>query len=72
MKPIHLITAFALCLGLTAAQAQTTLDTYALTGVTLIDANHIPGLPHQTVIIQKGKIEKIYPDKTTPFSTQPS
>src|ERR1700722_3471810 len=67
MKPTRLIIAVSLCLGLTASQAQTTLDTYALTGVTLIDANHIPGLPHQTVIIQKGKIEKIFPDNTQPL-----
>ena len=48
--------------GSTAAQAQTTFDTYAITGVTLIDAGHIPGVVHQTVIIQKSKIEKIFPD----------
>jgi imidazolonepropionase-like amidohydrolase len=62
MKPMYFITAVALCLGLTVTQAQTTLDTYALTGITLIDANHAPGVTHQTIIIQKGRIEKIFPD----------
>jgi imidazolonepropionase-like amidohydrolase len=62
MQPTHLFAAAALCLALTAAQAQTNLDNYALTGVTLIDANHIPGLPHQTVLISKGKISSIFPD----------
>jgi imidazolonepropionase-like amidohydrolase len=54
-------------LGLTATQAQTTLDTYALTGITLIDANHIPGVAHQTVVIQKGRIERIFPDDSQPL-----
>jgi imidazolonepropionase-like amidohydrolase len=67
MKSTHLIAAVTLCLGLTATQAQTTLDTYAITGVTLIDAGHIPGLPHQTVIIQKGRIFKIFPDDNQPI-----
>jgi imidazolonepropionase-like amidohydrolase len=64
MKPTHFITALAFCLGLTTIQAQTTLDNYAITGVTVIDANHIPGLPHQTVVIRNGKIEKVFPDNT--------
>ena len=64
MKSTHFITALAFCLGLTTSQAQTTLDTYAITGVTLIDANHIPGLAHQTVVIRNGKIEKVFPDNT--------
>ncbi len=67
MKSIHLITAVALCLGLTPTQAQTNLDTYAITGVTLIDANHVPGVAHQTVLIQNGKIEKVFPDNTQPL-----
>jgi imidazolonepropionase-like amidohydrolase len=67
MKPTYLITAAALCLILTATQAQTNLETYAITGITLIDANHVPGLPHQTVIIQKGRIEKVFPDNTQPL-----
>jgi imidazolonepropionase-like amidohydrolase len=62
MKPTPLLAAITLCLALTAAQAQTNLDNYALTGVTLIDANHISGLPHQTVLISRGKISSIFPD----------
>jgi len=64
MKPTHFITALAFCLGFTTIQAQTAFDTYAVTGVTLIDANHIPGLAHQTVVIRNGKVEKVFPDNT--------
>ena len=56
-----------LSLFLFSAEAQTTLDTYALTGVTLIDAGHIPGLAHQTVVIRNGKIEEIFPDGSQPL-----
>jgi imidazolonepropionase-like amidohydrolase len=67
MKPTRVIATIALFLSLTAtaltaAQAQTNLDNYALTGVTLIDANHIPGVPRQTVLISNGKISSIFPD----------
>jgi imidazolonepropionase-like amidohydrolase len=64
MKPAHFIATITLSVALTAAQAQTTLDTYALTGVTLIDANHIPGFAHQTVVIRDGRIKDIFPDGT--------
>jgi imidazolonepropionase-like amidohydrolase len=70
MKPTCLFTAVTLCLALTATKAQTNLDNYALTGVTLIDANHIPGLAHQTVLISNGTITSIFPDgsRTLPDS----
>jgi imidazolonepropionase-like amidohydrolase len=58
----------ALTLALTTAtQAQTSFDACALTGVTLIDANHIPGLAHQTVIVRYGKITAIFPDNSQPI-----
>ncbi|HXB35300.1 MAG TPA: amidohydrolase family protein [Puia sp.] len=64
MKPTCLIAAITLCMALTSTQAQTNLNRYALTGVTLIDANHIPGLAHQTVVIRNSKIEEIFLDGT--------
>ena len=62
MNPNRLIAIVVLIVAFTTTQAQTTLDTYALTGITLIDANHIAGLAHQTVVIRKGRIEDIFPD----------
>ena len=44
------------------AQAQVALDTYALTGVTIIDANHTQPLPHQTVVVRGRKITQIFTD----------
>jgi hypothetical protein len=60
MNANRLIAIIVLSLVFTTTQAQTTLDTYALSGVTLIDANHIAGLAHQTVVIRKGRIEDIF------------
>lgn len=70
MKLTRLFAAFTVCLALTTAQAQTNLDTYAITGVTLIDANHTPGLANQTVVIRNARIEGIFPDgaRTLPDS----
>lgn len=47
-----------------ASFAQTSFDNYALTGVTVIDANHIPGLQSQTILISHGKIAKVFTDNT--------
>ena len=43
-------------------QAQVALDTYALTDVTIIDANHTQPQSHQTVIIKGRKIAQIFTD----------
>ena len=48
-------------------RAQVSLDTYALTDVTIIDANHPQPLPHQTVIIKGRKIAQTFVDGTTPL-----
>ncbi len=52
----------------TFAHAQLHLTNYALTHVTLIDANHRQPLPNQTVIIQEDKIEAIFTDGAKPIA----
>lgn len=67
MKLPQLLTAALILLFSAVASAQTSFDNFALTGITLIDANHIPGLPHQTVIIRNGRISNIFPDNSQPI-----
>ena len=52
------------------ASAQVALNNYALTGVTIIDANHRTPLQHQTVLITLNIISNIFNDgsKTIPDS----
>lgn len=59
---------FTLMFYCIAASAQTSLDSYAITGVTVIDANHIAGVPHMTVVVGHGKIVRIFPDNTQSLS----
>src|SRR5215467_8694956 len=42
--------------------SQTSLDSYALTGLTIIDANHREPLQHQTILIKNKTIHEIFPD----------
>jgi len=49
------------------ARAQTSIDNYALTGVTIIDANHRESLPHQTVLVSKDLISDIFTDGSRPI-----
>lgn len=44
------------------ANAQDSLINYALTGVTINDANHPTPLPHQTIVINNNIISKIFTD----------
>jgi len=48
-------------------KAQTVQAVIALRGVTIIDANHRSGLPHQTIIIRGKRILKIFSDGTWPM-----
>ncbi len=49
------------------ASAQVALNNYALTGVTIIDANHRTPLQHQTVLITHNIISNIFNDGTNPI-----
>ncbi len=59
-----LVAAFSLTITASSASAQTSFDTYALTGVTIIDANHMPGVAHMTLLVSHGKIAKIFTDNS--------
>jgi predicted amidohydrolase YtcJ len=48
--------------------AQVLFNNYALTGVTIIDANHQNSLPHQTVLITHNIIGAIFNDGSKPIS----
>jgi len=50
-----------------AANAQVSLDRFAITGVTIIDADHPVSLPHQTVLIHHNIIEDVFPDGSRPI-----
>lgn len=47
--------------------AQVSLDNYALTGVTIIDANHKTSIANQTVLIHKDIISDIFSDGSKPI-----
>lgn len=47
--------------------AQVSFNNYALTGVTIIDANHQTPLPHQTLLITHNIISKIFADGSKPI-----
>ena len=47
------------------ARGQAQLGTYAITGVTLIDALHPQPLVHQTVVVAGGKIVQVFADGST-------
>lgn len=49
------------------ASAQVALNNYALTGITIIDANHRTPLPHQTVFITHNIISNIFTDGSGPI-----
>ena len=50
-----------------AANAQVSLDQFAITGVTIIDADHPTSLAHQTVLIHHNTIENVFPDDSQPI-----
>ena len=47
--------------------AQVLFNNYALTGVTIIDVNHQTPLPHQTILITRNIISKIFADGSKPI-----
>lgn len=47
--------------------AQVSIDDFAITGVTIIDANHLKPLPNQTVLISQDSITDIFTDKGKPI-----
>ncbi len=49
------------------APAQTALENFALTDVTIIDANHQKPLEHQTVIIKGHSIQEVFTDGSKPL-----
>lgn len=51
-----------LCFSTVFAYGQARFGTYALTGVTLIDASRRHGLAHQTVVVKDGKIAQVFAD----------
>jgi hypothetical protein len=55
-----------ICLSTCLAQAQTKPALLALRDVTIIDANHRSGLPHQTIIVSGKKIIKIFKEGAAP------
>jgi len=63
--PLLLLTSLLI---LAAANAQTQLPVCALTGVSIVDANHPRPLAKQTVVIKDGKIVQIFADGSTPLA----
>ena len=57
----------ALLLVGAAGRGQVALPAFALTGVTIVDANHPQPLTGQTVLIRNGKIDKVYADGSQPL-----
>jgi imidazolonepropionase-like amidohydrolase len=49
------------------ANAQVSLGQFAITGVTIIDADHPAALPRQTVVVNHGTIEEVFPDGSRPI-----
>jgi imidazolonepropionase-like amidohydrolase len=49
------------------ATAQLSFNNYALTGVSIIDANHQTALPHQTLLITHNIISNIFTDGSKPI-----
>jgi imidazolonepropionase-like amidohydrolase len=62
--------ALLLCLFAHTCFSQVSVNNIALTGVSIIDANHTTPLAHQTIIIKGGTISEIIPDgsRTLPDS----
>src|SRR5882672_10075176 len=48
-------------------KAQTAPAVIALRDVTIVDANHRSGLPHQTILVSGKKILKIFREGTSPI-----
>jgi imidazolonepropionase-like amidohydrolase len=46
---------------------QVSFDHFAITGVTIIDADHPTALAHQTVLIYRNTIENVFPDGSQPI-----
>ena len=63
MRYFLLLFSFCTCL----AKAQTAPAVIALRDVTIVDANHRSGLPHQTIIVSGKKILKIFREGTSPM-----
>ncbi|MFI5154376.1 MAG: amidohydrolase family protein [Chitinophagales bacterium] len=69
-NPKPAVTHYALLIALSSStlllsvivQAQVSLNDIALTGVTIIDANHQTPLAHQTVVIKGNRITQIFPE----------
>ena len=59
MRITKIIVEFCLLLTWHIADAQITFDNYALTGVTIIDANHQTSLSNETVLISHNIISNI-------------
>ena len=49
------------------ANAQVSLGQFAITGVTIIDADHPTALPRQTVVVNHNIIEDVFPDGSHPI-----
>ncbi len=45
-----------------AGRGQVALSAFALTGVTIVDANHAQAMAGQTVVVRNGKIDKVFAD----------
>lgn len=48
-------------------EAQVSIDNYAITGITIIDANHKTSLPNQTVLVSHHIISDIFNDRSNPI-----
>ena len=57
----------ALLLVGAVGRGQVALPAFALTGVTIVDANHPQPLTGQTVLIRNGKIDRVYADGSQPL-----
>jgi imidazolonepropionase-like amidohydrolase len=60
MEIKKIISGFCLVMSCHLLKAQVSFSNYALTGVTIIDANHRTSLPNQTVLIKGGLIADIF------------
>src|SRR5690348_3057593 len=68
MTKISIILSFLLTgLASGSVYSQLSLPVFALTDATIIDANHVNPLKHQTVLIEGTRIREIFPDGSKPL-----